>query len=287
MRVIILGGNSYIAKSFINSYHDKFDLKIIKRSGDFQDYFSVKVDDFVGFDTVINFTAIVHKKGVDEEKHQKYNYELVRYLADLAKSAGVKHFVQLSTIAVYGKENYIDRDTRPNPHTAYGKAKLAADNYLLSLKDKKFQISIIRPPMVYGKDAPGNMHSLIKLLSFGLPLPLNYRYNKRSIIFIENLTLALFEIVNRQKSGIFLLRDQKIPSLGEIVMTIKEEGGYGYNTPLMAPPKFFVTLLMRLPFGVFEKLYGDLLIDDSHSIEQLGRYNRVDFKSAVSKMIEK
>ena len=285
MRVLILGGNSYIAKSFINSYHDKFDLKVIKREGEFKDYFLLKQEDFRDVDVVINFTAIVHQKGADKEKHQKYNYELVRYLADLAKKAGVKQFVQLSTIAVYGKQNYIDSTTIPNPQTPYGKAKLQADNYLLSLKDKSFKVAIIRPPIVYGKDAPGNMHSLVSLIKKRLPLPLGYFKNKRAILCVQNLSFALYLIVSQKSYGVFLLKDKESPSIGSLIEQINKNSKA--KSLILPLPSWFRYLLLHTYIRAFEKLLGDLIIDDSKTREKIGEYQIRAWKDCINDMMLK
>lgn len=280
-KIVILGGNSYIAKAFIERYYDRFDMKVIKRDSVLKDYFDLKREDLLGFDTVINFTAIVHQKKASEALHERYNFSLVKYLADLAKEAEVSHFVHFSTIAVYGDVSYIDSKTPTKPTTPYGRYKLEADSYLSTLDHSDFIVTLIRPPVVYGKDAPGNMKQLWRLVNRGYPLPLAYRDNHRTILCIDNLLIALKRILDKKASGIFLLKDKESPSIGELVgymqlMSIGKER-------MIKMPHLLYDLLLKSRIGVFRKLFGNLEIDDSVSIEKLGNYAAYSWKECIDK----
>ena len=73
---------------------------------------------------------------------------------------GVKQFIFLSSISVYGLDTgVINEETPLNPRTHYGKSKLEAEQKLQKLADKTFNITILRPPMVYGKNCKGNSKS--------------------------------------------------------------------------------------------------------------------------------
>ena len=278
MKILILGANSYIAKQFIKTYHDKDNLKAIKRDENLKDYFDLKIEDFKDVDTVINFTAIVHNKKADESMHKKYNYQLVKYLADLAKEAKVSHFIQFSTIAVYGELDSIDADATPLPITPYGRYKLKADEYLHTLEDKDFIVSMLRPPIVYGKDAPGNMRELVALSKIPFPLPLGYTKNKRSILCITNLLSALDLIIEKKASGVFLLKDEESPSIGLLVEQIR-------TNSTIKMPIYLVDLMLKSRFGIFKKLFGNLIIDDSMTISKIGKYHKSSWQNCINKMV--
>jgi UDP-glucose 4-epimerase len=278
-KVLIIGGNSYLAKSFIKTYHDSFSLKVLKRGEGLRDYFELSEDDFKGFDVVINFAAIVHDKSADEVSHKKYNFELVKYLSKLAKKAGVKHFIQISTIAVYGNKEYIDSNNSLKPVTPYGINKLKADEYLLSISDDRFGVSILRPPVIYGKDAPGNVLSLIKFLKLSLVAPFGYYKNRRSFLSIDNFINALYLILTRESKGVFLLRDKELVSIGELVSIILHELD---KKAFIAPIPSFVSKIKK---PIFSKLFGDLVIDDSITLEQLGEYRVISIRDSIKKMI--
>jgi len=92
----------------------------------------------------------IRQKKVEEEIYDKINYKLVVDLAEKAKSAGIKKFIQLSTIAVYGNATHITATTPESPVNPYGKSKLEADIKLLALANDEFKVITLRPPMIYG-----------------------------------------------------------------------------------------------------------------------------------------
>ena len=282
MKILVLGGNSYIAKHFIKAYQERYELKIIRRDGVFQDYFDLKKSDFTGCDAVVNFTAVVHQKNASEAIHHTYNEELVKYIADLACDAGVKHFVQLSTISVYGENEMIDHTTVPNPASLYGKYKLKADEYLLA-QNKRMVVSILRPTVVYGKGSPGNMATLVKILNTQLPLPLKYTNNQRAILCIDNLVGALGRIIDQKADGVFLIRDQEMPSIYEIAGQIKLLSSS--RSILFSLPEWIYKRIRHGKFSVARKLFGDLKIDDSKTIQKLGEYRKESWKNCIGKML--
>lgn len=279
MRVLVIGGNSYIAKAFAASCANKFSLTIIQRGANLREYSELTADAFRGVDTVINFAAIVHRPDSDQHMMERVNTRLPVYLATLAKTAGVSQFIQMSSIAVYGSRTYIDADTHPEPDTAYGTSKLDADREVQKLEDAGFAVAIVRPPVVYGPGAPGNMAMLIKLIRSGMPLPFAYRRNRRSILFIGNLTTALTRIIERRASGMFLLRDRVMPSLAEIAEGIRN--AFGVKTLYFPLPAWFIKMFRDRTAARASKLYGDLVIDDGKSVDILGAYAVTSFDDAM------
>ena len=73
--------------------------------------------------------------------------------------------------------------------------------------DNRFDIVIVRPPLVYGPNAPGNFGRLVRLLSLGVPLPLGGINNVRSFIGLDNfvdLELGDYVVHNQYGIGRFL-----------------------------------------------------------------------------------
>ena len=155
MNVLVVGANSYIAKAFIQKWHTRFSFKELSRNAAMTDYFDLTPEYFTEIDVVVNFAAIVHQKSPDAALAAKINTELPLFMATMAKQAGVKQFIQLSTIAVYGSYvNTIDSKSVVNPDTLYGKTKALADTRLGKMSDNTFAVTIVRPPIVYGNNAP-------------------------------------------------------------------------------------------------------------------------------------
>jgi nucleoside-diphosphate-sugar epimerase len=282
MRVLLIGANSYIAKAFIRFCSGRFEITALSRGPDLPSYFDLNGSFFAGVDVVVNFAAIVHKRHPGSLESKRINAELPVYLASLAKHAGVSHFIQFSTIAVYGRCSHIDMQTPTHPETVYGRSKLEGDEGVRRFGDAGFTVSIVRPPVVYGPNAPGNMQALQKLLSLGIPLPFAYGKNSRSILYVGNLAEALARIIERRCGGVFLLRDRHMPSLAQIAGALRS--GSGVHTPFFPLPRWLAGLLCSLKRAPFERLYGDLVIDDSYSLQTLGEYAATGSVSALQSM---
>jgi len=284
-RVLVVGGNSYIAQEFFKNYKNDFDMTIVKRDELFSDYFKIDKNLFEGMDVVINFTAIVHKKGIERELYTKINTELALFLASIAKEQQVKQFIQFSTIAVYGDElEYLQDISKERPVTPYGESKLEADNQLLKLENKSFSVSIIRPPMVYGLNAPGNMQMLIKLMGTNLPLPFKNFLNQKSFIYIGNLLNAISLIIKKEVNGIFLVKDEEDLSIGELAILLKQ--GVKSKNILFPLPNWVLTRYMK-KVGVLRKLYGTLIVDDSKTREKIGIYTTFSVENGIAAMLQK
>ena len=285
MNCLIIGASSYIAQAFIKHYKEQITITAISRNNQLKSYFDLTDEEFIGYDVLINFAAIVHQIKPDAKLAYTINTELPIFLATKAKDAGMKQFVQMSTIAVYNpKATYIDQTSKTNPATVYGKTKLAADSQLIEMQNSDFTVSIIRPPIVYGYDAPGNMHSLISLLQRGIPLPFLYKNNQRAILYIDNLTTALYQVMLQQADGVFILRDEYSPSLSTLCTEINQQ--LQKQCILFTPPTFLIKLLIRFKQLPFYKLYGDLRLDDSFTQQRIGKYSKTTLTDALEKTIK-
>lgn len=151
---------------------------------------------------VLNVAGIAHQRITkeNESNYYKVNRDLAIDLANKARNDGVKHFIQISTMSVFGiDKGKIDKNTPCNPINAYGKSKLEADDAIYKMKNDLFNITIVRPPMVYGPNCKGNCNSLKKLARL-IPYFPSFD-NKRSMIFIDNLSQFIMIIINKEIEG--------------------------------------------------------------------------------------
>lgn len=147
-----------------------------------------------GIDVVVHAAArahILNDSGADAAaKYQRVNTEGTLRLAREAAAAGVKRFVFLSTIGVHGggRESPYKETDPLAPHTPYAQSKMDAEQGLqeLSLRHA-MEVVIVRPPLVYGRFAPGNFSRLAAAVRRGLPLPLARVQNLRSLVAVDNL----------------------------------------------------------------------------------------------------
>lgn len=202
-KVLITGAGSYIGQSFIQyakkHYPDNFEIEEL----DMTDV-AWRDKDFSEYDVVYHVAGIAHADvgKVSEEIKSKYyevNTGLAVEVAEKAKREGVKTFVFMSSMIVYGdsapygQRKVIDETTVPEPANFYGDSKLQADVAVRELANDTYKVIVLRPPMIYGKDSKGNYRTLAKLAK-KLPIFPDVD-NERSMLYIENLCEFLCQVM--------------------------------------------------------------------------------------------
>ena len=243
LKILVTGTNGYISKSFATySQAEQISLR-----DDWQK------KSFAGYNAIVHTAGLAHQKETKRNQYDYYtiNRDLAFDVAKKAKEDGVRQFVLLSSISVYGLTyGTITADTPLKPTNNYGRSKLAAESLIAALEDENFSIAILRPPMVYGENCPGNyrrLRTLVKLLPF---FP-DYE-NARSVVSIDNLCVSILDIVENQKHGIFFPQDNNPLATRDMVLNIAAEQGRKLRLT-----KVFNRLL---PLFSKSKLFGDLLI---------------------------
>jgi len=292
MNILVIGGDSFIAGHYIGRLGAQHDLTIVAMGktsfpgtitvGSYDD---IDAGLFEGKDTAIKFAAIVHRKErISDEQYDHANHLLPVSLAKRAKAAGAGHFIQMSTIAVYGTRERIDIDTPEEPDTPYGRSKLAADNDLLAMKNDTFGILIVRPSMVYGGGrAPGNMIRMIELVGRGLPLPFGGTANARQFLNVHTLIDFLERGTESGIGGTYILADAEGISTGDLVSII----GTHMSRPArqFRVPAPFIRLLKIIRPSLFEKLYGSLRIECEDTYDAFGMRPAHGIVDGIEEMI--
>jgi len=279
MNIIVTGSNGYIGSNFIDAFKDKhiFSKFSLQRN-------SLKHLHIDNIDTILHCAALVHQKNkVYDEQYYEINTKYPVELAKKAKECGVKQFVFISSIAVHSSTlEYVNESSECFPDTPYGKSKLDAERELEKLNDENFIVSIIRPPMVYGKDAPGNIRTLITLVKKVPVLPFARIDNNRSFIYIGNLTHFINKIIEKKIAGIFLVSDDKSISTTYLIELIAKE--LNRKIYLVKVP-FFERLLKMLKPSLYKRLYESLEVNNSASKEALKYKNLYSTEDGIKYMI--
>lgn len=263
--ILITGANSYIGKSvqnyLITVAPNMYEVNIRETKG-----WEPTPEAFVSYDVVFNVAGIAHIRETDENRQLYYdvNRDLVIKIAEAAKKAGVKQFVMLSSMSVYGKTvGYITKDTKPAPINAYGDAKIQADERIQQLADEKFIVSILRPPMVYGKGCKGNYQTLRK---FALKLPVFPDYkNERSMIYIGNLCEFVKRVIDREEGGVFFPQNKEYVRTTDMVKLVALKNG----KKIMTTSLFNVGVRLA-PFNVVKKVFGNLTYKRVDTVSKFG-----------------
>jgi nucleoside-diphosphate-sugar epimerase len=152
-----------------------------------------------GVDVIIHLAAHVHVMKENTQSHkyfQRVNVDGTVQLARSAVVAGVRRMVFLSSIGVngthtIGDHKFAESDT-PSPQGEYANSKWKAEQALMQIAaDSGLEVVIIRSPLIYGLNAPGNFAYLIRVLGSNIPLPFGAVSNLRDFIYVKNLTSAL------------------------------------------------------------------------------------------------
>jgi UDP-glucose 4-epimerase len=224
-----------------------------------------------GFDTVVHTAAVVHKRGTQTE-YFKINTELSYELARKCKNAGVRHFIFLSTVAVFGDVRIVGRNVPLRPVNFYGKSKLLAEEKIWLLAGDDFLVAIIRPPVVYGKNCPGNFGRLVRFSDFTPVFPMCK--NKRPMIYIGHLLEFIKNVIINRESGVFHPRNQSYVCVSELVLLIRKIK----NKKTFLLPGFGFLRKFNMP--VINKIFSDMVYSDNIETEDFS-YCTLEFEETV------
>lgn len=282
MRVLIVGKNSYIAKRTGMWLDQKATISEVE-------YISVRNNSWkqfnlTGVDAVIYTAAIVHHKDyVPEEIYDQVNAKQPFEFASAAKTAGVKHFVFLSTMGVYGQDkklpygNIVNERTPLQPTSYYGSSKLKGERLLQSIESPTFHVSIIRPANVYGKNCKGGYISGFAKITAMLPiLPRAFEQSRQGMIFVDNLAELCWLALNANCSGVYPAQDRTPVSAYDIMSAMAD---------CLCPKKRYVhcqTVLKPLQgLAIVNKLFGGVSYSEDYAKCPLGNYQLVEFRDAI------
>jgi len=160
MKLLLTGSSGFIGSYFQSNYSDRYDIETFSFLKD-----ELESLDLTQIDTLVHLSALVHQMGgADKEEYTRVNVNNTLALAQKAKQCGVKQFIFMSSIKVYGEETdtpYTEM-TKCKTQDDYGKSKLEAEKQLREMEDDDFIVSILRTPIVYGKGVKANILNLIK-----------------------------------------------------------------------------------------------------------------------------
>ncbi|MES2306079.1 MAG: NAD-dependent epimerase/dehydratase family protein [Gemmatimonadota bacterium] len=190
---------------------------------------------FAGVETVIHCAAMVHVMDstgtADAQAFRRINCSGTLALARAALTAGVRRFVFISTVKVLGERTTgrpFSHDDPLAPADAYAASKAEAEVGLRELVlGSTMELVIVRPPLVHGPGAGGNLAMLLRLLRWRIPLPLAAIRNRRAVLGIENLVDALLKasMAPGAAGQVLLLRDEPLLSTPEIARALADGAG--------------------------------------------------------------
>ncbi len=293
-KVLITGAGSYIGEMFqsyaMGHYADNFEIDTL-------DMLDPEWDkkDFSGYDIVYHVAGLAHADvgNVSEETKAKYyavNTDLTVKVAEKAKAEGVKEFIFMSSMIVYGEsapygiEKIIDAYTVPEPANFYGDSKLQADVAVRDLADDKFKVLVLRTPMIYGKGSKGNYPVLAKLAK-KLPVFPDVD-NARSMLHIDNLCEFLCQIMLikevSENAVVLLPQNKEWTKTAEMVREIAEVSGNHIRLAKVLNP--CVVLGKKVSgkvSGLVNKAFGNNCYEHALSVYSGIDYQNISLKESI------
>ena len=301
MRIFVTGGSGFIGSALLKSIAntENFISAISRSDCGYLDSIDLLIKGDIGrlnengklgktLESVLeNVDVVVHMAGrahmmVDSSTNplaefRRINRDATLLLAKIAAKSKVKRFIFLSSIGVNGNQNsrpFTERDD-PNPVADYAISKYEAEQRLLGLSEEvDMDVVIVRPPLVYGPNAPGNFNTLLRVILKGIPLPFGLIENKRSFIALDNLTDFIIHCMNYKdtplaRNQVFLVSDGEDVSTSQFLRKISKE--VGSKTILLPVPVSILQFILRVvgKGKIAESLFNSLRVDNSKAKELL------------------
>lgn len=268
-KILITGANSYVGvnvEMWLNKNPEQYSVDTV----DMLDGLWRKTD-FSQYDVIYHVAGIAHAdvgNVIEEQKrlYYKVNTELALEVAEVAKRAGVKQFIFMSSMIVYSgcKEKMITASTEPKPLNFYGDSKWQADQKIRNLSSDTFKVVVLRPPMIYGKGSKGNYPELAKLATKLSVFP-NVK-NKRSMLHIDNLCQFVKLLIDNEEVGVFFPQNDEYIVTSDMVKMIAKTKEH--KIIMISGFGWAIKLIMKIPGkigGLAAKAFGDSAYEMSMS----------------------
>lgn len=245
MSILIIGSSGFVGKHLTKMLSHKYYVNELNLRYPAQNQFDINSD------IVIHLSGKAHdlKNTLNENDYYIVNTDFSKNVFDKFILSNSKVFITLSSVkaAADTLESELTENHIPNPITHYGKSKLLAEQYILSMPipDGK-RVYILRPCMIHGPGNKGNLNLLYKIVSKGFPWPLGAFENKRSFCSIDNLCFLVNELISNDSipSGVYNIADDEPISTNDLIKLIAKS--QGKNHRIWSIPVYLIKFLSKI-----------------------------------------
>jgi UDP-glucose 4-epimerase len=222
-----------------------------------------------------------------EAEVTRVNVAGTEQLMRAAIAAGVGRFVFVSSIGVNGSyttsKAFTEHDT-PAPADFYSRTKWEAEQVLQrGCERSSMQLVIVRPTLVAGPGAPGNLARLAKLIRKGIPVPIASAGNRRHLVGVRSLAdlLVLACVAPAAAGRLFLAADD--PPLSTAQIATEVATGLGTRARLLRIPGPLLKLIASLTGRSRDltRIRSSLLIDSTAARTTLGWRSAVPIQAEL------
>lgn len=250
-----------------------------------------------GVDAVIHCAARAHQMNSKEDSFDEYASVNTAGSIKLAKScveSGVRRLVFVSTIKVCAETTMsgqvLSPDCSLSPSDAYSRTKADAESALQQIAiESGLELVIVRPPLVYGPRAKGNLELLVRIVSMGLPLPFGAINNRRSIVGLENLANFLSLVCHHPLASgqVFHISDGTVVSTTQVLRYISRS--MNKRSLLIPVPVPLLRLICQVTgkMSYFDRLTSNLEVDSSSCFELLDWQAPLTISESIASLTNK
>lgn len=234
-KLLFTGGTGFLGKNAMPVLKEKYEVTTcgITKNDMIKANFITDVPELPEkYDIVLHACGKAHvvpKTEAEKKVFFDVNYTGTKHLCEALEKVGIpKAIVFISTVAVYGCE-FGDLITEEHPlegNTPYAKSKIMAEEYLTEwCKKNKVILGILRPSLLAGKDAPGNLGAMVNGVRKGFYMNVAGGKAIKSILMAEDIARILPSLV--EKGGTYNVCDTRQPSFGELSISVAKQLGKG------------------------------------------------------------
>jgi len=284
LNVLVTGATGFVGQHLIKCLKlDGYDIKAISRKliPDVDTVICDFLNDdipnnaFKGIDIVFHLAGYAHdlkSKPEVRDIYQKINVDITAKLLSLSVKNNVKKFIFVSSVKAGGASSQGKCATEKSlsePDGVYGKTKREAELKILEAgRESDMHVSILRPALIYGPKAKGNLQLMMQGINKGWFPPLPETGNRRSMIHVDDIVRALLFLANNKKSNgeVFIATDGRVYSsrnIYEAMCYVLDK-----NIPNWSVPRLLFNVIAHLSGG-FKYKIDKLLGDECYSSKKL------------------
>lgn len=283
MKILITGANSFVGSSverWLLREPEKYEIDTVDTVGD-----NWRKADLSLYDAVFHVAGLAHVDPKPEMAplYYKVNCDLALEIARAAREAGVGQFIFMSSMIVFRaskslKGTAITMDTEPAPNDFYGDSKLRAEIGLRKLETPDFKVAVLRPCMIYGPGNKGNFPRLARLAARTPVFPA--WHNRRSMLYIDNLSEFVRQALDRRLSGTFHLQNREYADTVELVRALGRQANHSIFISRLFNPLVRVAAPFLKPVS---KMFADQYYDRSLT-DYPFEYQLVSLEESLSRL---
>lgn len=234
-KLLFTGGTGFLGKNVMPVLKEKYEVTTcgITKNDMIKANFVTDIPELPEkYDIVLHACGKAHvvpKTEAEKKAFFDVNFTGTKHLCEALEKVGIpKAIVFISTVAVYGCE-FGDLITEEHPlkgNTPYAKSKIMAEEYLTEwCKKHNVILGILRPSLLAGKDAPGNLGAMVNGVRKGFYMNIAGGKVIKSILMAEDIARILPSLV--EKGGTYNVCDTRQPSFGELSISVAKQLGKG------------------------------------------------------------